>query len=239
MQPRDRGSQRWLRSAGRKWFQRDLAGQGWIRRPACGTVDHGLDCYWHGRRRRHRRRQQKSNQESRDHESGVNARADAAVSRGHAASGVAKLAGRTWRSGKAVAEILSTSSYGHPFCARFLHPNSALSKALCYSTVAFEVLFPFVLTIGRPWVFLVLAGGLALHLSVAFAMGLNCFRSDLLGALSSHRPEPPRIGAPGRAAPAAGSARPSGSAQPWRSHVSPPHRRSQERRELPDELPAP
>ena len=90
-------------------------------------------------------------------------------------SGMAKLAGRTWRSGKAVAEILSTSSYGHPFCARYLHPNSAFSKALCYSTVAFEVLFPVVLVIGRPWVFLVLAGGLALHLSIALAMGLNCF----------------------------------------------------------------
>jgi hypothetical protein len=90
-------------------------------------------------------------------------------------AGIAKLFGKDWRSGWAITGILSTRTYGHPGAVRILSRAPWLSRALCYTTIAFELSFiaaP-VLPIPILCVLLFIAGGF--HLGCAYLMGLNGF----------------------------------------------------------------
>jgi hypothetical protein len=93
----------------------------------------------------------------------------------YAASGVAKLFGRQWRSGTAVPAILHTA-FGHEGITRSaLDRRPAVGKALTWLVIVFELAIPVGVVLGG-WVALVaLAGAAAFHLGIAVSMGLNRF----------------------------------------------------------------
>ncbi|MCH2231621.1 MAG: hypothetical protein MK105_14890 [Crocinitomicaceae bacterium] len=90
-------------------------------------------------------------------------------------SGVAKVIGKKWRKGIAVAEILSSQSYGNKLVGSFLKKHIYLSKLISWTTVIFECLFPIVLILPNHYLYFVLAFGLVFHISIALLMGLNIF----------------------------------------------------------------
>ncbi|MGI5451316.1 hypothetical protein ACQEVM_37265 [Streptomyces sp. CA-243310] len=71
------------------------------------------------------------------------------------AAGVAKLFGPSWRSGIAVAEIISTRTYGAQWIARIARRRPAPFILATYGTLLFEVTFPliFVLPSGSTMAF--------------------------------------------------------------------------------------
>ena len=92
-------------------------------------------------------------------------------------AGAAKLLSRSWRSGSALALILDTSTYGHPRSAALLRRHTGLGRVLTWSVVAAELAFGvgLVLVLPAPWAWVLLAWGLAFHVSTAVLMGLNTF----------------------------------------------------------------
>lgn len=93
----------------------------------------------------------------------------------YCASGVAKLLGSAWRSGRAVGEILSTRTYGSPGLARIVERLPIAGTAATYATVALETAFPAALFLPQPALTIALVAFLGFHLSVAVSMGLNSF----------------------------------------------------------------
>lgn len=93
----------------------------------------------------------------------------------YATSGLAKLAGRSWRDGSGIVGVLSTNTYGSPALATLLGRHSTLAVGASWLIIAGEALFPLVLVVPDPWIPVVLAGGLAFHLGCAVVMGLNTF----------------------------------------------------------------
>jgi len=91
-------------------------------------------------------------------------------------AGLAKLFGREWRSGVAMAGILTTARYSSsPWLGAMLVRRPVISQALCWAVISVETLFPVVL-LGIPTLTVAtLIGGLLFHVSVAFTMGLNNF----------------------------------------------------------------
>lgn len=87
-------------------------------------------------------------------------------------SGVAKLAGGTWRSGSAPRMILATASYGSAAASRL--PTKVI-RPVALVTIAFEVASPALILGGvvGATAFVVLAVGF--HVSVAMTLGLNDF----------------------------------------------------------------
>lgn len=99
----------------------------------------------------------------------------------YAASGGAKLAGRKWRDGRAVAQILSTRDYG--VGRRELYHSEAFPlRALAWGTILLELALPILLLLGGPLVVPVAIIGVVFHVSVAMAMGLNRFLPWFLSA---------------------------------------------------------
>ena len=90
-------------------------------------------------------------------------------------SGVAKVAGKKWRKGTAVAEILSSQSYGNNLIGSFLQKHIYLSKLISWTTVIFECLFTIVLILPNHYLYFFLGFGLIFHISIALLMGLNVF----------------------------------------------------------------
>ncbi|GEM32915.1 hypothetical protein NN3_39220 [Nocardia neocaledoniensis NBRC 108232] len=90
-------------------------------------------------------------------------------------AGVAKLAGRSWRSGAALPEVLATQSYGHPWAGRVLARHRGVAVAMCWSVIAFECGFPLVLLGIGPLTYALLISGALLHLGTAFVMRLTTF----------------------------------------------------------------
>ncbi|REJ73741.1 MAG: hypothetical protein DWQ30_23190 [Acidobacteria bacterium] len=93
----------------------------------------------------------------------------------YSVAGVAKLFGPLWRGGDAVRLIFNTSTYGVASVARVLDRAPRLSRALTWSVVGAEVLFPLVLVAGLPWLVLGLVWGVTFHALNALIMGLNSF----------------------------------------------------------------
>jgi uncharacterized membrane protein (DUF485 family) len=91
------------------------------------------------------------------------------------AAGVAKAASPIWRSGRAMAGILSTEGYGIPAFARLLSARPRLDKLLCWAVISWEIGFPLVLIAPRPVALALLATGVGFHVSCAIVMGLNRF----------------------------------------------------------------
>lgn len=93
----------------------------------------------------------------------------------YAVAGIAKVVSPVWRGGGALEEILDTVALGWPPLAGFLRRHGRVSRLACAGVVAFECVVPLLVLAGTPWVWLMLAGGVLLHVGTAFAMGLNNF----------------------------------------------------------------
>lgn len=90
-------------------------------------------------------------------------------------AGTAKLISRSWRSGQALPGIMSTNMYGNRAMHRLMWGHARRSKALCWSVISFEILFPLVLILPAPIALAILLGGILFHASTALVMGLNDF----------------------------------------------------------------
>jgi hypothetical protein len=93
----------------------------------------------------------------------------------YAAAGIAKAFSPQWRSGQAIPEITSMISYGTPALGAVLRQRHAVSLLLCWSVIAFECAAPLLILAGTPGAVVIVAGGLAFHVSIAVIMGLNTF----------------------------------------------------------------
>ncbi|MCB9235983.1 MAG: hypothetical protein H6581_30325 [Bacteroidia bacterium] len=97
-------------------------------------------------------------------------------------AGVAKLRGPAWRDGSGLTGIFGTVYHGSGWVYGLLAGRKGLSRALSWGVIAFELLFPLVLT-GQSWlvvVFLVVTT--LFHLSTSFLMGLNGFFLSFVAA---------------------------------------------------------
>lgn len=94
----------------------------------------------------------------------------------YVASGIAKLLGRSWRNGTAVALALQTRSYGMLAVSKFLSSNRALGLVACWFVIIWETAFPVTMFM-QPgltlYAYLLL--GVLLHLGIAVFMGLGNF----------------------------------------------------------------
>lgn len=99
---------------------------------------------------------------------------------GYEISGVTKLAGKPWRSGRALGEILSTRCYGWPALGAAL-PQWALATA-GWSVMIFEATFIAVLIPWPPVGLAVIALGVLFHFGTWLTMGLNSFFVGYVGA---------------------------------------------------------
>ena len=90
-------------------------------------------------------------------------------------AGIAKLRGAPWRNGTGLVGIFGTVYHGSGWVYRLLSRRPALSKALSWFVIGFEVLFPLVL-VGNGWlVAALLAVTTLFHLATSFLMGLKGF----------------------------------------------------------------
>lgn len=98
----------------------------------------------------------------------------------YAASGAAKLAGRSWRDGTALAVVLRSETYGLPLAGRLASEHRIVSRLAGYAVIAVELLVPAAVVLGG-WP---LAGALAMaaafHVGVGAVMGLNRFTPAFL-----------------------------------------------------------
>jgi hypothetical protein len=90
------------------------------------------------------------------------------------ASGASKAASPIWRSG-ALAGVFATENYGLISFGRLLAKFPKADLLLCWSVIIWECLFPIVLVAPKPLIIVILAIGVAFHVSCAFVMGLNRF----------------------------------------------------------------
>jgi hypothetical protein len=90
-------------------------------------------------------------------------------------SGVAKLAGRSWRDGTGLLGVLNTKTYGGRRLAAVLAGRRGLAVALSWTVILTEALFVLVLVVPDQGIALMLAGGVAFHVGTAVVMGLNAF----------------------------------------------------------------
>jgi hypothetical protein len=91
------------------------------------------------------------------------------------AAGYAKLISSMWRDGSAVMGVLDTKSYGNAAATEILRRWPAVSKAACWSTLAFECLMPLLVLTGPTGCLVFIVAGLAFHAGIALTMGLNLF----------------------------------------------------------------
>jgi hypothetical protein len=91
------------------------------------------------------------------------------------AAGFHKLRSPYWRSGYAIAGILSTRLFGFPRLAVWLDRRVWVSRPMCWATILWETTFPVVLVAPREVCWFYLASGITFHVSTAFTMGLNKF----------------------------------------------------------------
>lgn len=93
----------------------------------------------------------------------------------YSSAGIAKALSPMWRSGEAVYRIFNTATYGTRAIAEVLYGRTLLNKALCWSVILVESLFPLVLLLPAPWGWVFLVWGALFHLKCAVIMGLNSF----------------------------------------------------------------
>jgi hypothetical protein len=90
-------------------------------------------------------------------------------------SGIAKLFGKTWRTGAAVREIITTRSFGVHWAARLLERFPQASVGLTYFILVFECTFPVVVLLSPPYSLAYVVVGCVFHIVNAHVMGLNMF----------------------------------------------------------------
>jgi hypothetical protein len=89
-------------------------------------------------------------------------------------SGAAKLVSPIWRHGIAMVGIMNTHSHGNAVAGK-ISQSTLFARTMCWVVMGAEVLFPLVLFAPRGVLVASLAAMLALHLSIAYFMGLNTF----------------------------------------------------------------
>ncbi|ELZ89498.1 hypothetical protein C453_00440 [Haloferax elongans ATCC BAA-1513] len=94
---------------------------------------------------------------------------------GYFISGVTKGMGNAWRSGDAVLLVLSTTTWGHPWFYEKARSFPGLTALASHGVVLFEIAFPVILLLSPPLVAAIFGVALAMHISIAFAMGINGF----------------------------------------------------------------
>lgn len=92
----------------------------------------------------------------------------------YAVAGLTKLRDPRWRNGQAIAGILSTDTWGHPFAARLLQ-RTEMRLTAAWAVILLEALFPLGFLLPWPGLALALAGMFAFHVGTAIFMGLNRF----------------------------------------------------------------
>ncbi len=91
------------------------------------------------------------------------------------ASGFSKLFSSSWRQGLAAKGVLSTHTYGNKFTQDFFKRYAGASLLICWATIGWEILFPFIFFFDGGIFFLGIFVGIVFHLSVGLFMGLNAF----------------------------------------------------------------
>jgi len=92
----------------------------------------------------------------------------------YAAAGWAKIIAPEWRSGRALAGVMTTASYGSEHLAKLFGRCMLISVVLSWIMMVFEIGFPVALFVGR-YSCVFLAAGIIFHALNAAIMGLNTF----------------------------------------------------------------
>ncbi len=90
-------------------------------------------------------------------------------------NGILKLHSPLWRQGNVMSRIFRHPLFGNARLARVLNAHPPLGKALDWSIIGCELLFPLTLVVGFPVGWVLLVWGLLFHVLVAALMGLNTF----------------------------------------------------------------
>jgi hypothetical protein len=90
-------------------------------------------------------------------------------------AGVSKLVSEQWLSGEAPVGVLSTDAWGYVPLYEFLSARPRAAKAVSWSVILFECLFPVVLVAQLPVALGVVGGGVLFHSANAAVMRLNGF----------------------------------------------------------------
>lgn len=93
----------------------------------------------------------------------------------YSANGISKIGKPAWMKGAAIFAIANHQVSGTKSAARFLHTRPRLTKALTWSALAMECLFPLVLVVGWPWCWIFLGWGILFHGISTYVIGLNSF----------------------------------------------------------------
>jgi hypothetical protein len=90
-------------------------------------------------------------------------------------AGAVKLISTRWRQEPVLAEVLSTHRFGSRYIAGYLGEHMETCLRVQWLLIAFELLFPVGMLLPRPAFLVLLAIGIAFHVSCAALMGLNTF----------------------------------------------------------------
>jgi hypothetical protein len=93
----------------------------------------------------------------------------------YATSGISKLIGSRWRSGDALAGIMRTASYGHPWGVAVLDRYPVVSPIISWTVISGEIAFPVLFVVGGIAGIVALIMAATFQLFVAVGMGLNRF----------------------------------------------------------------
>jgi hypothetical protein len=90
-------------------------------------------------------------------------------------AGLCKVQGTSWQNGTALYYALRSSEFRLPGLSERLYSNALFLTFICYSTVAFQTSFPFLLLIGRRTRAVAVAIAMMFHVGIMYAMGLVTF----------------------------------------------------------------
>jgi HTTM domain len=99
----------------------------------------------------------------------------------YATSALAKIAGHRWQNGTALYYILRTDEFNLSPFTPFLWKHSAVIVLLTYSTMAFQISWPFLIW-SRRFRLAAVLGALMLHGMIAYFMGLTWFSLVMVAA---------------------------------------------------------
>lgn len=102
----------------------------------------------------------------------------------YATSGLGKLMLAGWRNGAVPRDVLSSFMYGN-YLTYILVKHRIIALTLAWAIILLESLFPFALFAPVPVLVAALCGMGLLHLSIAFAMGLNTYMFAFVAAYPS------------------------------------------------------
>jgi vitamin K-dependent gamma-carboxylase-like protein len=96
-------------------------------------------------------------------------------------SGFAKIMGHKWQDGTAIYYIMRVNEFSLPGLSHFIYENALLVTFLTYSTIVFQISFPFMMWYSRLKLPLFIAA-IGFHTGVATFMGLTAFSASLIVA---------------------------------------------------------